>query len=126
MRKLNVGMVAKVMGNVRNDIPVILEIVEELEGKIESAYFEKAPFKTVEVIIEYSDKEIVLSHIGRIVKKEILPVTTELKMSELLTLSRNELYRKFKLTLLQVLLSIGKKYNLSVDSLEMEIVSMQT
>jgi hypothetical protein len=124
MRKITVGMVATVMGNVRNDIPVALEVIDELEKEVDKAYFEQAPFNTVEIIIEYGDNENFLSHVGRIVKKEILPVTAELKMEELIKMNKEQLYQKFKYTLLNTLLAVGKKYKLPTDSITSQLEQM--
>jgi hypothetical protein len=124
MGKITIGMVAIVMGNVRNDVSVALELTTELEKIIDSAYFTEAPFNNVDIIIEYGDKENCLARIGRLYKKERLPVIAQLKMSELIKLSKEELYQKFKLTLLNTLLEIGKKYNLPADSIKRELRSL--
>ncbi len=117
-------MVALVIGIVKNDISVALEVVDELERKVDSAYFDNAPFKTVEIIIEYGDDENFLSHVGRIVKKEILPVTAELRMSELVKMNKDQLHHKFKTTLLNTLFLVGKKFNLPTSSIEKELAKM--
>jgi len=123
--KITIGIVSLVIGNVRNSIPVALELADDLEKKVDPAYFTKGPFNAVDIIIEYGDNENFLARIGRIYKKERLPVIAQLKMSEVIKMNKDELYQKFKITLLNTLLGVGQKYNLPTGSIEEEINTLK-
>jgi hypothetical protein len=120
-RKITIGAVGAVIGNVRHDVPVMVELADELEKKVDRCFFSKAPFNAIDIIIEYGDNENCLARVGRIYKKERLPVIVQLKMSELISMKKDELYKKFRVTLINALLGIGGKYNLSTDSIEKEL-----
>ena len=119
--RLGVVMVGTVIGSVKNDIPVMTQVVKDIDEKLDSAYFEKAPFDILEIVVEYGLNEIYLSYIGRIYKKTRLTVSAELKMSELIKMNKDELYKKFRFTLLHTLLAVGRKYKLPTASIERQL-----
>lgn len=120
-RKLVLGGAAMTMARAnRHDLPVMGEIMDELEPvMISTGYLDNAPFKWVSLILRYGLKNEDEPHYQKINKKHgDLPIAIELDTHELQHASREELKRLFMIATLKSLLHVGSKYSLPTEALK--------
>jgi hypothetical protein len=127
-RKLVIGGVALVKARLRNTGPALAQVAHELaQVLIESNWFPKAPFDWVGLIVRYGLKTESTSHFQRINKTHgCLPLAVEVDTNLLLDLHRDPTALKafLKAVTLDCLLSVGRRYDLPVDALEVERQSL--
>ena len=117
---LLIGGSGLVKGRVRLAGPVMREICDELEpALIASSFTEKAPFRTVSLILRFGEQTLldpVYEPVDR--RHSELPVAVELPMSELRTAKRDDLKQRFFDATLRVLADVARKYNLPFEDFE--------
>ena len=117
-RKIVLGGASLTMARAnRHDLPVMGEIMDELESiMIDIGYLDKAPFKWVGLILRYGLTNEDAPHYQRINKKHgDLPVAIELDVHDLVDASREVLKKIFLVATLKVLVHVGQKYELPYE-----------
>lgn len=122
-RKLNVGMVSLIMGEIKGDLQAATQARNEIEEIILINFFEDAPFDAIGLIILYGRETNLLTKVWKI-KKRCLDVEVTVKMEELKNRTEVDLSNIFKLILLKVLIDIAKKYNLQNIKLQKELIQL--
>lgn len=120
-RKIVLSGAAMTMArNNRNALPVMGEIMDELEEvMISTNYLIKAPFVWVGISLRFGLKNEDAPHYQGIDKKDgEIAMAIELDTHELQHASREELKRLFTIATLKSLVHAGKKYNLPTEALE--------
>ena len=121
-RKLLIGGVALVVGNVRNAGEAMVAVCDELDPILaESGWFPFAPFKYVSLIIRYGDKIDLNPEFQPIIKKYgELPIAVELKVEDIRAVHRDKikLVNLFRQVALKALLAVAGKYGLPKSPIE--------
>jgi hypothetical protein len=128
-RKIVLGGAAMTIArNNRQSLPVMGEIMDELEQVIISTgYLDNAPFKWVGLMLRYGLKNENVPHYQRINKKYgDLPVAIELDTHDLQKASHDELKELFLIATLKALVDVGKKYGLQYEKFEEMLIAKQS
>jgi hypothetical protein len=124
-RKLVLGAVALVKARVRNDMPAMAQIRDELEPLlVASGWFPNAPFRWVSLMIRYGLKTSHHPQFERISKKHgDLPIAVEVDTTHLLEIHTDPFLLKafLKAITIHCLIAVGKKYKLPTQTLELEL-----
>ena len=123
-RKLVLGGVALVKARLRNEVPAMDSVRNELEAVIVNAgWFPAAPFRWVGLIFRYGLKTESEPHYQRINKKHgDLPIAVEVDTHHLLAIHTEpeRLKAFFKRVTIDCLLSVARRYDLPSEALEHE------
>lgn len=113
-RILLIGGVALVKGRIQDAGPIMVEICDEWEPILkESAFIEKAPFKTISLVIRFGSQESAEPVISRIDRRnKELPVSYELPMERLRFADRAEVKKLFARATKRTLEKVAKEYGL--------------
>ena len=113
-RILLIGGVSLVKGRVKEAGPVMREICDELEPLLQDMEFlDKAPFKTISMIIRFGKKNDLTPQYDPINKRHSeLPVAVELQLAGLRTANKDEVKAAFVTATIDVLLDVSEKYGL--------------
>ncbi len=113
-RILLIGGVSLVRGRVREAGPVMREICDELEPMLQGiGFLDKAPFKTISMIIRFGEKDDLTPQYDRInARHSELLVGVELELSGLRTASKDVVKAAFVTATIDVLLDVSEKYGL--------------
>ncbi len=119
-RKLVVGGVALVKQRLRNTIPALNSVRDEIEKiLIESDFFRGAPFSWISLIIRYGLKNSVEPIYQRIDKKDgDLPISVEIDIHQLLNANADTIKKTFELAAVNALLHVAHKYHLPSEELK--------
>lgn len=112
--------------NNRYGIPVMGEIVDEIEPLLESSrYLEEAPFQWFTLSLRYGLKYEDQPTYRPISKKYgDLPLAIELDTHDLASADRAELKRLFTIATLKALIHAGSKYGLPTKLLELRLANL--
>jgi hypothetical protein len=119
-RNLLIGGVALGKGRIKNAGPAVLQSRNEMEEHlVRNAYLETAPFKTINMIFRYGDKDNWNPEIGEIdLRNNELPVAIEFNSETLKKMSIVELKNRFRLALIEVLCDVAANYDLPYEFLD--------
>jgi len=121
-RKLLIGGVALVVGNVRNAGDAMVGVCDELDPiLIQSGWFPSAPFKYVSLIMRYGDKTDLNPEFQPVIEKYgELPIAIELKMEDIRAVHRDKIKLKslFRRVTLEALIAMAEKYGLPKSPIE--------
>ncbi|MBN8241246.1 immunity protein 39 [Marinobacter hydrocarbonoclasticus] len=119
-RSLLIGGVALGKGRLKNSGAAVMQARNEMEQHlVDNSYLETAPFKTINMIFRYGDKDDWDPEIGNIdTRNGELPVAIEFDVSKLKTMNVEEMKSWFRLSLIEVLCDIAANYDLPYEFLD--------
>lgn len=111
----------------RHDLPVMGEIMDELEQvMISTGYLNDAPFKWVGLMLRYGLENEDVPHYQRVSEKHgDLPLAIELDVHDLQDASREKLKEIFMIATLKTLVDVGKRYKLPHATFEQMLAEKQ-
>lgn len=120
IRNLLIGGVALGKGRLKNTGPAVMQARNEMEKHLaNNSYLETAPFKTINMIFRYGDKDDWDPEIGVIdTKNSELPVAIEFDSGKLKAMNFEEMKSWFRLSLIEVLCDISANYDLPYEFLD--------
>jgi len=120
VRNLVVGGVSLVKCKVRGFGSTVLNVRNMLEPELQkNGYLIGAPFRTVSLILRFTNCDNPNPEIGEIeVHRSLLPVAVELDAKHLETLNSQELEHRFKLVMIDVLCDIAANFDLPYKFLD--------
>lgn len=111
-RKLFVGAVALVAGEVPRDIEAGSYAQDQVEGMLGSEYFEGAAFQRVSVILRYGNHTNVgleYEHLNR--EQGCLDISVRVDMKALQQLEHDGLVAVFRQALIEALIAVAQRYS---------------
>ncbi len=120
IRNLVVGGVSLVKCKARGFGPAVMQARNTIEPELErNSYLASAPFRTVNLILRFSDRDNPIPDIGEVeVRRSMLPVAIELDAKHLETLNHQELVDRFKIVMIEVLCDIAANFDLPYKFLD--------
>lgn len=86
---------------------------------VRNGYLADAPFRTVSLILRFSDRDNPIPEIGEVeARRSMLPVAVELDAKHLETLNSQELEERFKIVMIEVLCDVAANFDLPYEFLD--------
>lgn len=122
--ELSVTEIGSVKGRMKNTYIDLDRAIEDVKSILDSEFPKDAPFQGINLLISYSTKTNLIP-LYRGIKKGYLNVEVEVEMKRISQTQQipprhDELYLILKLALLEVLVAVGEKYELSFEKITLE------